>query len=126
PTHARRGAECRHTLAYWRYQDYLGIGPGAHGRVSRGGGKIATQQHRAPETWLTAIEDNGTAGVPPACRPEAGGPGLGAFAETTAVARDEAVEEMVMVGLRLVEGVSRPRLETLAERDVAALFGDAL
>src|SRR5205823_11115489 len=59
--HARPGAECRHNLAYWRYEDYLGIGPGAHGRVTRrrseqGGGKIATQQRRSPEAWLTAIE----------------------------------------------------------------------
>ena len=46
--HARPGAECRHNLAYWRYQDYLGIGPGAHGRVTREGGKIATAQLRLP------------------------------------------------------------------------------
>ena len=45
--HARPGAECRHNLAYWRYQDYVGIGPGAHGRLTRGGMKYATRQHRA-------------------------------------------------------------------------------
>jgi oxygen-independent coproporphyrinogen-3 oxidase len=44
--HARPGAECRHNLAYWRYEDYLGIGPGAHGRVTRDEGKIATRQRR--------------------------------------------------------------------------------
>ena len=59
--HARPGAECRHNLAYWRYDDYLGIGPGAHGRVTQGGGKIATRQLRAPEAWLAAIENSGTA-----------------------------------------------------------------
>ena len=48
--HARPGAECRHNLAYWRYQDYLGIGPGAHGRLTRGGGKFATRQYRLPES----------------------------------------------------------------------------
>src|SRR5437764_4012364 len=55
--HARPGAECRHNLAYWRYEDYLGIGPGAHGRATRGGGKIATQQRRVPEAWLAAVEE---------------------------------------------------------------------
>ena len=58
--HARPGAECRHNLAYWRYEDYLGIGPGAHGRITRDGVKFATQQRRAPEAWLAAIEDGGS------------------------------------------------------------------
>ncbi len=58
--HARPGAECRHNLAYWRYQDYLGIGPGAHGRLTRDGVKIATRQHRLPERWLAAVDATGT------------------------------------------------------------------
>jgi putative oxygen-independent coproporphyrinogen III oxidase len=107
--HARPGAECRHNLAYWRYRDYLGIGPGAHGRLTSGGGKIATTQIRAPEAWLAAIESAGTA-----------------IEEKTPIARESAVEEMVMMGLRLVEGVSRCRLEALAERDVKTLFGPRL
>src|SRR5207244_725363 len=114
--HARRGAECRHNLAYWRYEDYLGVGPGAHGRVTRDGAKFATQQVRAPEAWLAAIERNGTDG----------GPGPTAFEEITPIGRDEAVEEMVMMGLRLVAGVSRRRLEALAGQDVEVLFRDAL
>ncbi len=88
--HARRGAECRHNLAYWRYEDYLGIGPGAHGRVTCDGGKLATQQRRSPEAWLAAVE------------------------------------EMLMMGLRLAEGVSRSRLEEMAGRSVDQLFGPAL
>jgi len=107
--HARPGAECRHNLAYWRYEDYLGIGPGAHGRVTRGGGKVATQQRRVPETWLAAIEETGSA-----------------LDETTSILRDTAVEEMLMMGLRLTEGVPRPGLETLADRTVEDLFGPAL
>jgi oxygen-independent coproporphyrinogen-3 oxidase len=107
--HARPGAECRHNLVYWRYQDYLGIGPGAHGRVSRAGGKLATRQLRAPEAWLAAIEAAGTA-----------------IEEAAPVARDEAVGEMLMMGLRLTEGVRRQRLEALAGRAVEVLFGDAL
>ena len=63
--HARPGAECRHNLAYWRYQDYVGIGPGAHGRVTRDGVKYATRQRRAPERWLAAVEGAGTASKKP-------------------------------------------------------------
>src|SRR5258705_6199872 len=107
--HARPGAECRHNLAYWRYEDYLGIRPGAHGRVTRGGGKVATQQRRVPETWLAAIEETGSA-----------------LDETTSILRDTAVEAMLMMGLRLTEGVPRPGLETLADRTVEDLFGPAL
>ena len=107
--HARPGAECRHNLAYWRYEDYLGIGPGAHGRVTRDGGKLATQQRRAPEAWLAAIEETGSA-----------------IEEVTPIARDTAVEEMLMMGLRLTEGVARSRLEALAGRSAEHLFGPAL
>jgi putative oxygen-independent coproporphyrinogen III oxidase len=107
--HSRPGAECRHNLAYWRYEDYLGIGPGAHGRVTRGGSKVATQQLRAPEAWLAAIEGSGAA-----------------FDEMTAIDREAAIEEMVMMGLRLVDGVSRRRLEAMAERTVEELFAGTL
>ncbi len=107
--HARPGAECRHNLAYWRYEDYLGIGPGAHGRVSRGGGKIATRQLRAPEAWLAAIETSGAA-----------------LDEETRIAREDAIGEMLMMGLRLTEGVARQRLEALAEKTVEELFVGAL
>ena len=92
--HARPGAECRHNLAYWRYQDYVGIGPGAHGRLTRAGANLATRQYRLPEKWLAAVEANGTG-----------------IEETTPIDRDTAIEEMLMMGLRLVEGVSRARLE---------------
>jgi putative oxygen-independent coproporphyrinogen III oxidase len=107
--HARPGAACRHNLVYWRYQDYLGIGPGAHGRVTSSGAKLAITQLRSPEAWLAAIESAGTA-----------------IEEETPISRETAVEEMVMMGLRLVEGVSRPRLEALVESDVETLFGARL
>jgi len=107
--HARPGAECRHNLAYWRYEDYLGIGPGAHGRVTRGGAKLATQQRRAPEAWLAAIEERGAA-----------------FEEMTPISRDASIEEMLMMGLRLAEGIPRARLEALAERNIEDLFRPAL
>jgi putative oxygen-independent coproporphyrinogen III oxidase len=107
--HARRGAECRHNLAYWRYQDYVGIGPGAHGRLTRGGAKYATRQYRLPEKWLAAVE--------------AAGSGL---EETALIDRETATEEMLMMGLRLVEGISRARLEEAAGREIATRFGDSL
>jgi len=102
--HARPGAECRHNLVYWRYQDYLGIGPGAHGRVTRDGVKYATRHRRLPEAWLKQPK----------------------FEETTPIGRETQVEEMVMMGLRLVEGIPRPRLEALAECSIEALFGVSL
>jgi putative oxygen-independent coproporphyrinogen III oxidase len=102
--HARPGAECRHNLAYWRYDDYLGIGPGAHGRVTRDGVKYATRQRRLPEAWLRQPESE----------------------EISAIPRETAIEEMVMMGLRITQGISRARLEALAGRPVEALFGDAL
>jgi oxygen-independent coproporphyrinogen-3 oxidase len=107
--HARPGAECRHNLAYWRYQDYAGIGPGAHGRLTFGGTKYATRQHRLPEKWLAAVETNGTG-----------------IEETAAIDGATTIEEMLMMGLRLVEGVSRARLECAANCDAETLFGTNL
>ena len=56
---ARTGAESRHNLAYWRYADYAGIGPGAHGRVTLGVELVATRRHRAPEPWADRVERHG-------------------------------------------------------------------
>ena len=107
--HARPGAECRHNLAYWRYRDYAGIGPGAHGRLTFDGTKYATRQHRLPEKWLAAVETNGTG-----------------IEETAAIDGATTVEEMLMMGLRLAEGVSRARLECAANCDAETLFGTNL
>ena len=102
--HARPGGECQHNLAYWRYEDYLGVGPGAHGRITRGGVRYATRHRRLPEAWLRNPE----------------------FEEMTPIGRESAIEEMVMMGLRLAEGISRAHLETLADCEVEALFGVSL
>ena len=107
--HAAPGAECRHNLAYWRYQDYVGIGPGAHGRLTIGDVKHATRQARMPERWLAAVEKGGTG-----------------IEEMVLIDRDDAVEEMLMMGMRLVEGVARGRLERAAGRSLEVLFGDNL
>jgi oxygen-independent coproporphyrinogen-3 oxidase len=91
--HARPGAESRHNLTYWRYGDYAGVGPGAHGR--RGG--LATVRHRKPENWLAAVARNGH----------------GTQAEEPLAPHSRATEALLM-GLRLAEGVDLARIAALA------------
>jgi oxygen-independent coproporphyrinogen-3 oxidase len=98
--HARSGAESRHNLTYWRYGDYAGIGPGAHGRLSLGGQKLATRQHRAPEAWLDAVERAGHA-----------------TRSASPLSRDQRLAELVMMGLRLREGVARAAFRRELESD---------
>jgi len=86
--YARPGAESRHNLAYWRYADYAGIGPGAHGRVTLGNRLVATRRHRAPEPWAERVERQGH----------------GSTAEETVAPADRA-REMLLMGLRLSEGI---------------------
>ncbi|MXO90233.1 radical SAM family heme chaperone HemW [Pontixanthobacter aquaemixtae] len=87
--HARAGQESRHNLTYWRYQDYCGIGPGAHGRRNA----AATLRHKKPENWLAAVEHSGN----------------GLREETPLSAAAQASEALLM-GLRLAEGISLPLL----------------
>jgi oxygen-independent coproporphyrinogen-3 oxidase len=89
--HARRGEESRHNLTYWRYGDYAGIGPGAHGRRLA----QATERHRKPENFLSAVARNGH----------------GLKVETDLPPHERATEAMLM-GLRLIEGVDLTRVET--------------
>jgi putative oxygen-independent coproporphyrinogen III oxidase len=107
--HARPGGECRHNLAYWRYDDYVGIGPGAHGRLTRAGVKYATRQRRLPEAWLAAVEAEGTG-----------------LEETAPIDQETAIAEMLMMGLRLREGIARRRLEQAAGETVETLFARRL
>ncbi|APW72419.1 radical SAM family heme chaperone HemW, partial [Sphingopyxis granuli] len=88
--HARRGEESRHNLTYWRYGDYAGIGPGAHGRRLA----QATERHRKPENFLSAVARNGH----------------GLKVETDLPPHERATEAMLM-GLRLIEGVDLTRVE---------------
>lgn len=90
--HAVPGAECRHNLVYWQGRDYIGAGPGAHGRLTSGPGSYATKQLRAPETWLAAVESRGHG-----------------TDEMLRLTRDERRSELLMMGLRLREGVARQR-----------------
>jgi oxygen-independent coproporphyrinogen-3 oxidase len=82
--HARPGAESRHNLAYWRYRDYLGVGPGAHGRR----GKLASVRRRKPENWLAAVARNGHG-----------------IESEEPLAPATRAEEALLMGLRLDEGV---------------------
>jgi oxygen-independent coproporphyrinogen-3 oxidase len=102
--HARPGEASRHNLTYWRYGDYLGIGPGAHGRLTLDGVKYALRQDKAPETWLAAVEarSHGTA-------------------ERLPLDADQRAEELLMMGLRLAEGIPLGRFVDEAGRPLAAL-----
>lgn len=92
--HARAGQESQHNLTYWRYTDYVGIGPGAHGRLTVDGRKQATRGHRAPDIWLEKVAANGH----------------GAHDFEGLSARDRFTE-CLMMGLRLKEGIPVARLE---------------
>lgn len=87
--YAQSGEECRHNLMYWNYQDYIGIGPGAHGRITTTGGKISTRRHRAPDKWLQQCLQKKH----------------GQHENTLLHPKDEVIELMLM-GLRLRKGVS--------------------
>ena len=98
--HARPGSESRHNLTYWRYGDYVGIGPGAHGRLTTGGAKIATATERRPEGWLDLVEAQGHGMI-----------------EQEILEREAQADELLLMGLRLKEGVDLARWQTLSGRD---------
>ena len=106
--HARPGNECRHNLVYWRYGDYVGVGPGAHGRITADGAKIATQRIRSPEGWLDALES-----------------GQDVLAERTLLDPRERFTEMVMMGLRLAEGIPLARVRAECGDDAATWIDKA-
>jgi len=95
--HARPGAESRHNQTYWRYRDYAGVGPGAHGR--RGG--MATRRRRKPENWIAAVARNGHG-----------------IEQEDALTPQERVTEALVMGLRMAEGVDLARIARLGERTI--------
>ena len=97
--HAAPGQESRHNLVYWRYGDFAGVGPGAHGRLTLPEGRQATYQTRLPEGWLKAVSEQGHG-----------------MAEMADVATEEQAVESLMMGLRLREGVPLDRIEKLTGR----------
>ena len=94
--HARPGQESQHNLLYWRYGEYAGIGPGAHGRVLSGGRRFVTVAERNPEDWAALVESKGDG-----------------LTEKTGLTPAEQADEMLLMGLRLREGIDLDRLAAL-------------
>ena len=94
--HARPSEESRHNLLYWRYGEYVGIGPGAHGRVLVNGQRMATSTERLPERWLEQVTSAGSGII-----------------EREVLSRAEQADELLMMSLRLSEGLDLDRLAAI-------------
>jgi putative oxygen-independent coproporphyrinogen III oxidase len=97
--HARRGAECRHNLVYWRGHEYAGVGPGAHGRLDIEGQRRATMTEKRPEAWLMRVESLGH----------------GTITDDPLTA-EERGDEFLLMGLRLAEGIDPARFKAVSGR----------
>ena len=97
--HARPGGESRHNLIYWRYGEYVGVGPGAHGRVMTPKGRRAHATEPHPEMWLTVVEADGHGLV-----------------EDELLSTEEQGDEFLLMGLRLSEGIEPTQFEALSQR----------
>ncbi len=108
--HAAPDQACRHNLTYWQAGDYAGIGPGAHGRLTIGGQRLATQTERMPRAWLDAVDRHGHGEQP-----------------RTVLDVGDQVIEMILMGLRTTEGIEIRRLERLSGYPIyETLDGDAI
>jgi oxygen-independent coproporphyrinogen-3 oxidase len=97
--HARPGAESRHNLIYWRYGEYVGVGPGAHGRILTAKGRRAHSTEPHPEMWMTCVETEGHGLV-----------------EDELLSTEEQGDEFLLMGLRLSEGIEPTQFEALSNR----------
>jgi len=97
--HARAGAWSQHNLLYWRYGEYAGFGPGAHGRFIQGNKRHVTMMERQPEHWLTKVETKGNG-----------------ITEEEYLGADEQGDEMLLMGLRLNEGLDLIAYEQIAQK----------
>ena len=112
--HARPGAESRHNLVYWRYGEYAGVGPGAHGRLITNEGRLAQATEKHPENWLDLVERE-THGI----------------IETEILSAEAQGDEFLLMGLRLKEGIDPQRFvalsgRTLDARRIANLVSDGM
>jgi putative oxygen-independent coproporphyrinogen III oxidase len=107
--HARPGSECRHNLVYWRGQEYAGVGPGAHGRIDIDGDRHATATEKRPESWLMRVEASGH-GV----------------TTDDVLTSEERGDEILLMGLRLAEGIDMARYEAVAGRRIDPVQIDVL
>lgn len=103
--HAKQGYECKHNFGYWRYNEYLGIGPGAHGRYEQNGVKYAALQHHNPEIWLTKSVNEKSA-----------------FQSITQLNIDEVRSEKILMGMRLKEGMELGLIATTNKQFAAVEF----
>lgn len=104
--HARIGQESRHNLVYWQGEDYVGVGPGAHGRITLGGEKFSFKNIRAPEVWMKAVSEKEK--------------GIG---DQILLSSEEIFTERLMMGLRLRKGIPQRELEVLAgNRSLKEIF----
>ncbi len=99
--HARPGAECRHNLLYWRYGEYVGVGPGAHGRLWTGGHRLAFSGERHPETWCERVEQSGHGLI-----------------DTEILKGADEGDEFLLMGLRLREGIDPVRYQALTGKPI--------
>jgi putative oxygen-independent coproporphyrinogen III oxidase len=108
--HARDGAQSQHNLIYWRGGDYLGVGPGAHGRLTKAGQRVATFCHSAPATWLQQVETNGSGEEP-----------------RSILTAEDRIFEYVMMGMRLKEGIPfAPLVDRVKPQVVSDLQSEGL
>ena len=97
--HARPGDESRHNLIYWNYGDYLGVGPGAHGRITVDNQRIATEAKLMPQDWLNAKPDE-------------------AVFDAEHLSRENQLTEFLLMGMRLTAGVNQKRLEAFEDNAI--------
>lgn len=112
--HASPGQESRHNLVYWRYGEYAGVGPGAHGRLITPHGRQAQSTEKHPEMWLTVVQGDGHGLV-----------------EDSPLSQEEQGDEFLLMGLRLREGIDPARFEAirgraLNEKRIAELIEDGM
>lgn len=106
--HAKPGQESRHNLIYWHYGDYLGIGPGAHGRITLDGARYATETPLSPAVWLrSALESSGES-------------------KRYSLSPVDQAGEYLMMGLRINEGLNIDRYEGMAQKKLDQLSVDNL
>lgn len=96
-------ARSRHNLLYWRSEDWIGVGPGAHGRVTQNGARVATEAHRRPSDYIDAVNENGIG-----------------WLEEAILTREESGDEVLLMGLRVDEGIDVARVEALRGRPLNA------
>jgi putative oxygen-independent coproporphyrinogen III oxidase len=101
--HARPGCESRHNLTYWRYGEYVGVGPGAHGRFVDGDQRVVTFTEKVPEAWLGQVENKGHGVI-----------------DGEVLTREQEADEYLLMGLRLAEGIDLARYEMLAGRPLSS------